>query len=442
MKILLINGWSDDNKGDSAILQGLMKLIGNVVSKQSHFSIISNFSSKIHDFQRHYRFVQQIGDRVSVHGSLLPIRIPTGNSHRLGRALARVYLLIRSLIILLLAPNKHVGLLLDNNERASLAAFIGTDLVISKGGHIYFSTGGLLSLIGLYQNLYPLLLAQRLKKPTVIFGQSIGPIKGRLQRLLLRRALARTGIVYVREPLSLALSNELLTRASGGNASLTWDTAFFVDEEPLPSVVADSLPARFIALTVRQWKFPYRGQESSVLYTRYLSELAELIRVINRELALPVVLVPQVIGPTPLENDLQAHQDLEGFLSETDDYVSLSYDFTPGQLKTLYQRSEVLIGTRFHSVILALSGLTPAIAISYHGYKTKGIMEMLGLGKLVFEIDDINHQDLWGVLRKVYEKREVYRSELNHKIDSILNEGADSVQLMIKLLGHDRDQMP
>lgn len=443
MKVALINGWSDDNKGDAAIVQGLLRLLRNAHAQRGaveplHFAIVSSFGSDAAGLlAHHYRHTAPPGSGIEVCGALLPTTDLRARSAWARRACLLAQL-GRAVLLLALAPlyrNSHRQWGLSKEMARTVRTLQEADVVISKGGHVYFATGSLSSWVGLFRHLFPLYLAQALTKPTVIYGQSIGPVHGRIPRALLRRGLRRSQ-VFVREPLSLDVVAELLGPAeTQRRCTVVWDTAFALESAPLPESLLQQLPPRFVAMTVRQWHFPYDDPvQAKHRYTQYLQTMAGLIRRINREWSLPVVLVPQVLGPTPAERDLVAAEQLRSYAGDAE-YVEIGEDLSPGQLRALYGRAEILIGTRFHSVILALTAGTPALAISYHGYKATGIMNMLGREELVFRIENLCLDDLWSRAQEVWEHRDAYRTWLVEQNERIRRESAATAVSLLESLG-------
>lgn len=427
-RYLLVNGWSDDNKGDAAIVAGLIHLLRQALkasdSSEIKTSILSNLPADDPRFQYHYRHTAAKGTFVAVFGSLLPAIVFA--TTRPGRWAKRLWNLLLSLLMLAFGATRWCSsfIRLTNPDRyESFKALTEADVVISKGGHIFSSTGSLLSLVGLYTNAFPLLLAQRLGKNTYIYGQSIGPIHGALHRRVIAGLLSRCTGVYAREELSRDYVSQLCKDI---DCQLVWDTAFVVPGEPLPLEVEQQLPKNFVALTLRQWEFPYSGGKGKKKYLEYLTALAETITFVNQEYGMGVVLVPQVIGPTPLENDLTAWDDLRSVLDVSTVY-DVRHDLTPGQLRTLYSKADLLVGTRFHSVILALSAGVPAVAISYHGYKTRGIMRMLGLEEYVLEIDDLTGAALTATVSRIHDTREDFSRCLREQMVRVHEDSIETV---------------
>jgi colanic acid/amylovoran biosynthesis protein len=437
MRVLIVNGWSDDNKGDAAIVLGLHNALTEAAKRvpnskrrgELSVGLLASRRMREHD----YRFVSARG-RVTIYPTLLPA--DTNWRRVLPRRLERIAYLLRSLLILLLARYPRLlAVFLNKDDIKSVRAIRDSDVVVSKGGHIFYSTGSLLSLIGMYSQLFPLLLAQKLGRPTVVFGQSLGPFAGSAHRWLLRTALSRCREVLAREPLSLDVARELLG-ARNARIGLTWDTAFMLEPETLPSDVSNLLPPRFVAVTVRQWDFPYErdGQQK---YHNYLRIMAQLVVFVHDVWDLPVVLAPQVAGPTELEFDFRAwagllkELKLLGALSPGN-VTAVKSDLSPGQLMSLYARSELVVGTRFHSVILALAAGRAAVAISYHGTKAPGILKMMGLSDCCLSIDTLDETIAWSTLESVFARRAAIAARARDMKPAIIESCVSAAQHLLE----------
>jgi colanic acid/amylovoran biosynthesis protein len=249
---------------------------------------------------------------------------------------------------------------------------------------------------------------------------------------MLRQGLSRLSGLFVREPISLSQVEELDVAVK---ASLCWDSAFAVPPAPLPPDVEEALGEPFVAVTVRQWAFPYSDAGRAGLYERYLASVGGCVERMKSELGLRVVVAPQVIGPTAMENDLAAAAHLAEFLPVAVRAHArfLSDDLTAGQLSTLYGRAEIVLATRFHSAILAIAAGTPAVAISYHGPKSRGIMEMLGLERFVVDIDHVTPDGLWALCAEAYEERKRIAGEIRRRHEKIQTSIAKSTRQMLGL---------
>ena len=88
------------------------------------------------------------------------------------------------------------------------------------------------------------------------------------------------------------------------------------------------------------------------------------------------------------------------------DYTIISNaNYNCYDLKKIYGYCDFIVGTRFHSVIFSLSQYIPAIAISYIGNKTMGIMKDIGLEEYVIDIEEVSCNRLLEMFDKMKNNR-------------------------------------
>ncbi|MCK4819406.1 polysaccharide pyruvyl transferase family protein, partial [bacterium] len=261
-KIFLVNGWSDLNKGDSGIVFGMISSFKKTLP-DAEISLLSEFSEDDYRFINGYGYLLTFYPRLKVYGSLLPYtpiwRDKPGKpiASKPVRICLRAGYLIRSLIILV---SLQLGrLLLSKNEKETLRNFQEADLIVSKGGHIFYSLGGLGSLVGLYHHAYPLLLAIKLRKPFVFYAQSMGPFKGRIAKRFARWLFSKASLITVREELSRDTLVSLKVPARKidvvPDAAFALDPASGDDAWHMMQDMGISEGEKFVAVTVRQWFF-------------------------------------------------------------------------------------------------------------------------------------------------------------------------------------------
>ncbi|MGL5828985.1 MAG: polysaccharide pyruvyl transferase family protein, partial [Angustibacter sp.] len=183
------------------------------------------------------------------------------------------------------------------------------------------------------------------------------------------------------------------------------DSGFALRAPAGPSAAARwGLPTELpvVGLTARAW---LPGPEQA----DYELALARLIDHLQRDLMMAVVLIPQVACDY-LGDDDRITQARIAELCQTPPHV-ITEQLPPHELARLYAELDVLIGTRFHSVIFALTHGVPAIAIAYE-HKTTGIMRDLGLSSWVVPIERVARTDLSGLFARLVEERADYRNHL------------------------------
>ena len=71
MKVLITNGWHDDNKGDCGIVLGIMEALE--AAGKLDISILSEFSAKDYRFKNGYRHILEVYPRTQIVPSSWPI---------------------------------------------------------------------------------------------------------------------------------------------------------------------------------------------------------------------------------------------------------------------------------------------------------------------------------------------------------------------------------
>jgi colanic acid/amylovoran biosynthesis protein len=286
-------------------------------------------------------------------------------------------------------------------ERGRLMrAYYDADLVaVIGGGHLYARHAFNIAFLWLWLGLA---LALALGKPLVLLPQSFGPLPGRFQRSLLRWLLDHSAFVATREYRALVLP----------------DLAFAM---PL---VADAAPATveralsgarrpLIGLTLMDWggqnpRFRNQcGYESAVL---------ALIDHLQRRYDAEIVLFAQCYGPVPAHDDRRIACRIAAACARSVTVIDAA--LAPAELQAAYSRLDLLIATRMHSAIFALSAGVPALAIGYL-HKSAGIMEMLGLERHVLDIDTIDAERLCDAADRLWDERAAVRERLAVRIPAM-----------------------
>ncbi len=249
------------------------------------------------------------------------------------------------------------------------------------GGYLEDSNKGYLL------NCISILLASKLAKLVILAPQSIGPVKGRLGRWLLRRAINSVHHIFVRESESLSFLQELMGPKIDtlSRCSVSGDLAFWFsrhssgDLDRERRLLGITTETKTLGLSIVDWKFS--GCENpSQSRNAYLTAIAELIEHVKRRGSHRIVLFNQVYTDLKLAQEIgDRFPDIVVDTGERDSSTYLE----------LIGECDVFVGTRFHSCIFALLKGVPTTAIAYLP-KTTGIMCDLGMSDFVVDINAIS----------------------------------------------------
>lgn len=371
--------WHDDNKGDSAIAEGVLTLAAAAFPEGA--AVAASMLAEDHQsFPTAARHLRRAFPTLKVVPSTIPKpELSAGRGRQLLAWAVRTAYALFALV---------------TGARTALALAVRqSSIVIANGGHTLYSSRGPASLIRLVRLLYPYWLARRFGRPYLVLGQSLGPFEPGPGRWLASSVLRGAERVFVREELSRETALELGVRSD--NIGVIPDPAFLL--EPDASTAVQRLKDRtglrddeYIVITVRQ---AYAKKARGAVTTTYLREVARLIRrLLDEGHTTRVAIVAHCLGPVPSEDDRIPSRELFALVGG-EGVVLIEDDLSPRELSALYGCASWVVGTRFHSVILAAVAGTPPLAISYFGPKTRGIMKMLGLEPLCFELSEFSADD-------------------------------------------------
>jgi colanic acid/amylovoran biosynthesis protein len=392
LNILIINAHSSLNKGDAGIILSMIDSLKKNVPN-CEIRIKSRFSK-----------IDKSAYNVHVSDCLANISIDP-KTPKWKKIISATRLL--SLLSKPISPSKET----EDYEWA--------DVVVSCGGGFLLSHGFSAALL---QHLVQIKAAIDFKKPVVIYSQSIGPFYNKVMQKIAKTVLDKVDKIFIRE----TISEEWLTEINSTNASkeLVPDSAFCMNSghstqvDDIMEQIQINHKGPFIGVTVRDWNFP--EVENKALHRKnYVESIRALVKFVEEEYQAKVLLMPQVLGPNPFNDDRIISREILSGLDSTNAEL-LDYNLTPRELKYFYSKMDMFVGTRMHSNIFSLSNIVPTVAINYE-HKTRGIMNMLELSDYVIEINDITPSELIEKTKKCWKNKISIRDHLEVKIPEIIH---------------------
>lgn len=288
------------------------------------------------------------------------------------------------------------GIPLGRRSRRELReALPKSDLVLASGGGYFWSNRRSVPGRVFFQNVLPVLRAARLGKPIIFLPQSFGPTFSRPARMLLSSCLRGRSVVriFAREKASADFLAGLLGgRPNAKKVAVCPDMAFALGERDPDREARDpGLPHPVLAVTMRTWDFPgVRRPAALKMGQAYFDGMLEASRRFIRERDGSVLILPQVRGPWPYEDDRIISGRFAEELGRVSDasrvrLVELPDAVPPGRIIGILRGVDAVLATRLHSAIFALlAGRVPAV-IGYQP-KSAGTMGLLGLDSFCLDI--------------------------------------------------------
>lgn len=280
---------------------------------------------------------------------------------------------------------------------AALAASDG--LLISGGGNLSSGWPRLLRLRTVLMRA-----AQRLGKPIVVTGQTLGPMLDPGARSELAAALAGAAFVGVRELPSLALAVALGVPA--GSLCYQEDDAFLL-APGAPTEVPPWVEEPWIALSLDD-SFTTGGAIGNL--DRLADDLARIADWTGARLAF----LPHVAADGA-GDDRAAGEATARSLARRGVGCELLPVPEPRVAAWLAQRAAAVISSRYHGLVFATAGGVPALGIyrdAYTRIKVQGALAHVDLAEWTLDAARAEEGGLWPLFRRLWERRGELRESM------------------------------
>jgi colanic acid/amylovoran biosynthesis protein len=412
VRILLTNAYSARNRGDAAIVLGMIEALRRTTT---FADAEIRLSTADHPADGAWYPVPTVA-------SFQSLRTARTRRPAAGLLLFLVVLLPLSVAWTVAWRTRRIDLPVPEDLRGLLREIAGADLVVPAGGGYLYTTSAVRGNVVLLETVLCFLLAALAGRPVCLWAQSIGPFAAAWQARLVRWALSRTALVVLREPVSRELVDGWRLPVPVRSAA---DAAFLLDARPPAGelgALGDAAGLR-VGITVRRW---FRDRERQASYER---TMAELVGWLTGERGAAVVFIPQVTYAGGQDDDREAARRVAALAGRPDRVRLVEDELGASEVKWLCGRMDLFVGTRMHSNIFALSSGVPALAIAYQP-KTDGIMTALGLEAWVLGIDGLTADALRSKVDELLERAPEVRAHLARVLPGVRDQALATGRLV------------
>lgn len=425
MKAIIVPGVTDLNKGDQALVWESYRLVKDTDLYDEVFILNSGDTAK----ERDLLCGQSLENGFLMLENIL--QHPRRGKHRnegyikeskldLAKQIKNAGLDFLSTKTLLEVCNNLtiVRKLFSQKIYRTVKAFSEADAIFVKGGGFIHAYGEKTAPYLMWYFLFYVRLGLKMKKKLVFLPNSYGPFEGLTVKNQVKSVFDKLNLIYAREHVSAESLGNLL----GRKVPVELDLGFFLRSKgwEKAEVILRKYKLRsedkIVGITVRPWRFPGFPNPDG-LYKKYISSVAGLVKHILGK-GYKVALCNQSLGPNAHEDDRNAIKDLLEIVNDSD-VVWINENIPCDVLKVVYSHFYFFVGTRFHSIIFALTSLVPSMAIGYGGNKAKGIMGDFSMNDLVVSIQDVETELLIDMFEKAIEDYQIIQSKLKSAMQSV-----------------------
>lgn len=416
-KILLLDFWSDHNRGDAAMQIALVDMVREHAPSAELTVMAAYGANQWPAFRPEFDETEPRVDGIV--GGFRPTFVPF-DSKLLRRPLPRKALNgLGALSAVLLLPLLALAVrrsrwdrLLPRSLRAPVRAVRDADLILWNGRN-FRSDSARREPYEIWTLLYNPLVAAFSAAPIATIGLSIWPLRRRISRWMLGGVLKRVSFASAREQSSFERAQRLVGRKRADRVHLLPDLS--LGAIPLPDETVDradgpATPKR-IGVTLVDWvNGGYDARD------RYVRALRGAIGTWLEDPDVTVSIIPQVTYDMEATATIEADV-LEGLPAERVTIVAGTP--TVQSLVEGYSTLDLLVATRMHSAIFATVQGTPVVTIPYDEGGKWGILDMLGARDIdvpfriaTTELLQAKIDDAWG-------RRHATREEVRRRLPAL-----------------------
>jgi len=413
MNIIVSHVYSKENKGDAALLSVLLSDIRQAFG-DPHITILTLDKAE----------KNEVFEGIPVkNGFMYYARDRYQNL--LLRPIYGIFVVTSTLLWACIYRYTKKSIPLPRHLQDIASLYQDADLIIPVGGGYIRSKRGFKPTVTLFFIIHPLLLSYILGRPTINYTQSIGPFGNKFQEWMAKFAVRRLTGIIVREDISLQL---LRKWGIAKNVFSSVDSGFSFTSNStndLRRELGISQQQTMVGVTVRDWLKPTEQ-------TKYERAIAKLCDYIIKKHDFAIVFIPQVTVENHGDDDRKSGQRVYDLMEYKNGARVISGRYDHQAIKAIYGKLDYLVGTRFHSVIFALTSYVPSIAIEYE-HKTRGIMTDLGLEKWVVDIHKINAAQLVDLFDQLVIVRDDYVNHLKKVLPPYIERAQEPIYFVKKI---------
>jgi polysaccharide pyruvyl transferase WcaK-like protein len=267
-------------------------------------------------------------------------------------------------------------------------------------------------------------------KKLVLLPQTYGPFKHSLPRLIGRYVLRHADLIYARDKESKEYACRLLGRGGAvERVRLMPDVAFVLDPKSPGTIEPGFLSERqqrdvfVVGLNVSGLLFNggYSGDNMFELAVDYRRLILGVVDVVMKQQNLIVLLIPHVFGEKgSVENDYEACEQV--YASKNEAYSGRIFltgrGYNHKEIKFLIGTCDLIIGSRMHACIAAMSQMVPAVGLAY-SRKFRGVFESAGVESLALDMRMMTEDKILEEIGRILGRSHAYRGRLAEAVPGI-----------------------
>ena len=373
MKLLILGNHTCGNRGDSAILRGLLDAIARI-EPQAEVDVMSRYPVSSSWLLNRPVMGDPLYSQMKAHNTA------AGLMGRVKKVLRRRYQ-HQVLLSRVTDSGKLRNIAIAQGFTDFVRLLAGYDAIIQVGGSFFVDLYG----VPQFEHALCTFMA---KKPLYMIGHSVGPFQDPQFNQLANYVFGHCDALILRESVSLNLmkQSEITTEKVEQGVDTAWlveDDAAFIPSYAVRHWLDVAAKQKTVAITLRELApFDKRLGTTQQAYEKAFAD------VVNRILdaGWQVIALSTCTGIDSYnKDDRMVALNLRQHIGDPSRYHVVMDELNDLEMGKILAACDLTVGTRLHSAIISMNFGTPAIAINYE-HKSAGIMQQLGMPEMAVDI--------------------------------------------------------
>ncbi len=419
MKLLILGNHTCGNRGDSAILRGLLDAIA-VLEPNAEVDVMSRYPVSSSWLLNRPVMGDPLYSQMKQHNNA------AGVMGRVKKVLRRRYQ-HQVLLSRVTDSGKLRNIAIAQGFTDFVRLLAGYDAIIQVGGSFFVDLYG----VPQFEHALCTFMA---KKPLYMIGHSVGPFQDAQFNQLANYVFGHCDALILRERVSLELMEQ--SQITTAKVEQGVDTAWLVDHDEtfVPNyAVAHWLDVaakeKTVAITLRELApFDKRLGTTQKAYEKAFAG------VVNRiiDAGYQVLALSTCTGIDSYnKDDRMVALNLREHVSDPSRYHVVMDELNDLEMGKIFAACDLTVGTRLHSAIISMNFGTPAIAINYE-HKSAGIMQQLGMPEMAIDIRHLLDGSLEAMVADTLGQLPVLEQRLNDAVAHERQHGMEMVDSVLK----------
>ncbi|MGG7444966.1 colanic acid biosynthesis pyruvyl transferase WcaK [Kosakonia oryzendophytica] len=374
MKLLILGNHTCGNRGDSAILRGLLDAIA-LIEPDADVDVMSRYPVSSSWLLNRPVMGDPLYSQMKEHNNA------AGLMGRVKKVLRRRYQ-HQVLLSRVTDTGKLRNIAIAQGFTDFVRLLSGYDAIIQVGGSFFVDLYG----VPQFEHALCTFMA---KKPLYMIGHSVGPFQNEPFNQLANYVFGHCQALILRETVSLNLMKQ--SNITTDKVEQGVDTAWLVEHHQADFVASYAVQhwldlaakEKTVAITLRELApFDKRLNTTQQAYEQAFAG------VVNRiiDAGYQVIALSTCTGIDSYnKDDRMVALNLRQYVSDPSRYHVVMDELNDLEMGKILGACDLTVGTRLHSAIISMNFGTPAIAINYE-HKSAGIMQQLGMPEMAVDI--------------------------------------------------------